>query len=167
MSKPTVYVDTNILSSLYYQGADTDALIRRSTTREWWDTERPFFLVFASKTVESELAAGEYPGKERALSEVRRLPYLPPLPAVKEITDRLLGLQIVPASKPNDAIQLAFATAHGIDYLLSWNRAHLVNEETQTKLTRLREATGWRPPLLVSPATIPKVALGQSVRRRT
>ena len=34
MSQPTVYVDTNILSALYYRGADTGALIRQRATRE-------------------------------------------------------------------------------------------------------------------------------------
>jgi predicted nucleic acid-binding protein len=166
VNTPTVYVDTNILSALHYRGVDSVALVRRRTTREWWKRERPFFRVFASRAVESELAAGEYPGKKQALAEVRRQPYLAPIPAVRRLTAELLLARIIPVSEPNDAVHLAFATVHGVDYLLSWNRAHLVNEETQAKLARFRARTGMRTPLVVSPDSIPKAALGESIRRR-
>lgn len=166
MSKPTVYVDTNILSALYYRGADTGALIRQRATREWWNTERPGFEVFASQAVEDELDRGEYRGKSNALAEVRRLSYLPYVAAVRQVVARVLSARIVPESEAADALQLAFATVHGVDYLLSWNRAHLVNVETQAKLARFRAALGWRTPLVVSPDSIPKAALGESIRRR-
>lgn len=77
MAKPSVYVDTNILSALHYRGANEFALRRQRITRDWWDNERQSFEVYASRAVEGELAAGVYPGKDRALAEVRRLPYFP------------------------------------------------------------------------------------------
>lgn len=166
MKKPTVYVDTNILSFLHYRGADPVALAWRQATREWWDAERPFFKVFASRTVEVELEVGEYAAKQKALAEVCRLPYLPYSTAVDQFADRLLAKGIIPQSKRDDAIQLAFAIVHRVDYLLSWNRAHLVNEQTQARLAHFGAANGLRLPLLVSPYTIPQAALGQAIRRR-
>ena len=154
MAKPTVYVDANIFSLLHYRGADDRAL------------KEPFFMLFASRAVENELLAGEYDAQERALAEVRRLAHLPYNSAVLEIRGRLLAAGVVPDAVPGDALQLAFATAHRVDYLLSWNRAHLVSEETQGRLARFQAAFGWRVPLVVSPATIPKVAFGDSIRRR-
>lgn len=79
---------------------------------------------------------------------------------------RLLAARVVPETSPGDATQLAFATAHRVDYLLTWNRAHLVNAETQARLARFRAATGLRPPLVVSPENIPRVSLGEDIRRR-
>ena len=35
MIKPTVYVDANIVSLLYYRGADPLALKKQGVTREW------------------------------------------------------------------------------------------------------------------------------------
>lgn len=164
--KPSVYVDTNILSYLHYRGADPLALKKRATTRQWWNEERPFFQVFASRAVETELTAGVFAGKEEALTEVRRLPYLVRTSAVRETAAKLLEAHVVPETVPDDAVQLAFATVHGVDYLLSWNRAHLVNAETQAKLARFRATSGIRPPLVVSPDTIPKAAFGEDIRRR-
>lgn len=166
MSKPTVYVDTNIFSTLYYRGGDAKALKERLTTREWWEQERPFFKLVASQTVEDELAKGDYRGRERALAEVRKLPYLADIAAVHDVITKLLAAHVVPATVPGDAFHLAFATVYRVDYLLSWNRAHLVSEETQAKLARFRAAFGLRTPLVVSPDSIPKAALGEIIRRR-
>jgi predicted nucleic acid-binding protein len=166
MSKPTVYVDTNIISALYYRGADPLALKTQLTTREWWEQERPFFRVVVSQTVEDELAEGDYPGQERAVAEVRRLPYLPGTAAVQDVFTKLRAAHVVPSAVSGDAFHLAFATVYRVDYLLSWNRAHLVSEETQAKLARFRAAYGLRTPLVVSPDSIPKAALGANIRRR-
>jgi len=69
-------------------------------------------------------------------------------------------------TKEVDALHLAFATVYRVDYLLSWNRAHLVSEETQAKLVGFQVAFGVRTPLVVSPESIPKAALGEDIRRR-
>jgi hypothetical protein len=116
--------------------------------------------------VEDELAAGDYAGQERAVAEARRLPYLPGIAAVQDVVNKLLAVNVVPETAPGDAFHLAFATVYRVDYLLSWNRAHLVSEETQGKLARFRAAFGLRTPLVVSPASSPKVALGEDIRRR-
>lgn len=166
MSKPTIYVDTNIFSFLHYQGSDSTALAKRTATHEWWEAERSGFVLYASTATENELADGKYPGQEKALAEVRRLTYLAFSSAVREMAQKLLEQHVVPAAVPGDAFQLAFATVHRVDYLLSWNRAHLVNAETQAKLARFRASLGSRPPLVVSPVSIPKALLGESIRRR-
>ena len=166
MSKPTVYVDTNIVSFLFYRGADLQVLKRQRATREWWKDERPLFKLLASRAVESELADGVYPGQEKALAEVRKMAYLAYSSAVRDVEAKLLAAHVVPLNVPGDALQLAFATVHRVDYLLSWNRAHLVSAEAQAKLAWFRAASGLRTPLLVSPESIPKAALGESIRRR-
>jgi hypothetical protein len=50
-------------------------------------------------------------------------------------------------------------------YLLTWNHAHLANAVAQERLAEVCENMGIACPLLVSPDTIPKVALGQPIRR--
>jgi hypothetical protein len=55
---------------------------------------------------------------------------------------------------------------HRIDYSLSWNYAHLVNPVAQLQLESVCKKHALRAPLLVSPESIPKRSLGQTVRRR-
>jgi hypothetical protein len=53
-----------------------------------------------------------------------------------------------------------------MDYLLSWNYAHLVNPVAQKQLEIVCQEHGLRAPLLVSPESIPKASWSQTVRRR-
>jgi hypothetical protein len=78
----------------------------------------------------------------------------------------LQAARIVPDGKQGDAMQLALSTIHRIDYLLTWNHAHLANVDTQRRLEELTRRFAWREPVIVSPETIPRVALGQEIRRR-
>lgn len=105
MSKPTVYVDTNIVSFLFYRGADLQVLKRQRATREWWKDERPLFKLLASRAVESELADGVYPGQEKALAEVRKMAYLAYSSAVRDVEAKLLAAHVVPLNVPGDALQ--------------------------------------------------------------
>lgn len=59
------------------------------------------------------------------------------------------------------------SAAHGIDYLLTWNYAHLANPIAQGSLERICRSLRLRAPLLVSPESIPQVRFGQTIRRRT
>ena len=87
------------------------------------------------------------------------------MPRIREVRKR--DNRIVPfdQSKIGDAIQLAFATVYRVDYLLTWNHAHLANVDVQRRLNEVNRSRGWRSPLLVSPETIPWAALGQTIRR--
>src|SRR5687767_12358788 len=58
MKKPSVYLDTNIISAYWYSGSDVAALARRASTRAWWEQERENFSVWGSAASEDELAAG-------------------------------------------------------------------------------------------------------------
>jgi hypothetical protein len=166
MAQPTVYLDTNILSVLYYRGRDLGGQYHREITVDWWVQEREHFRLVCSSATEIELRQGRYPGQDKAVAACRRLPYLPITGEVRQYAG-LLGRQgIVPVEKPGDAMQLALATIHHVDYLLTWNYAHLANVGTQSKLEALNVRHGHRSPLLVSPETIPKVQLGQSILRK-
>ena len=164
--KPTVYLDTTIVSSYWYEGSDILSLGRRISTREWWQAERPHFTVWVSSATEDELEAGRYPRQAEALAMVRRLRFLPMLVRVREFAEGLVQQHVVPETKPGDALQMAIAAAHRMDYLLTWNYAHLANPIAQAQLETACRQAGWRAPLLVSPETIPKTVLGQTIRRR-
>jgi predicted nucleic acid-binding protein len=164
--KPTVYLDTSILSSYWYEGLDILALGRRLTTREWWETERSHFTLWVSSVTEDELEAGHYPRQAETLAMARRVRFLPMIVQTREFAERLMQQHVVPDSKPGDALQMAIAAVYRMDYLLTWNYAHLANPIAQLQLETACGEAGWRAPLLVSPETIPRMALGQTIRRR-
>ena len=165
MSKPTVYLDANILSALHYDGGNVLLLERTLTTRDWWVLERPLFQVWTSKITVLELAKGRYRGQRDAVAEAARLPHLPFTAAVAHCARILLAEKLVPAAENADALHLAFAIVHRIDYLLTWNHAHLANLEIHGQLRAVCKRHGWRAPWVVSPDTIPKAAWGHTIRR--
>ncbi|MCY3024252.1 MAG: PIN domain-containing protein [Planctomycetota bacterium] len=164
-TRPTIYLDTSILSALHYRGGSLQGIARQVRTREWCEQERGFFEVRISRVVLDELEHGTYRAQEAALREAWRISFLPVLRAAHAAADAYLAAGIVPESVVHDALQLAVATVHRMDYLLTWNSAHLANPEIQVRLRAINSRLQLRTPWLVSPDSIPRVMLGQPIRR--
>jgi predicted nucleic acid-binding protein len=164
--KPTAYIDTNVLSSLFYRGANLQSVSRRMHTEEWWEAERKHFDVYSSVRTEYELSRGVFRAQERALAEVRKLRYLPLTAAARKIALQLLESKVVPPTQMGDGQHLGIAIAHEMDYLITWNYAHLANHAVEMKLRELAAQLNWRVPVLASPENIPWVSMGKTVRRR-
>lgn len=163
--KPTVYLDTNVISAYWYDGRNELARTRRAQTRDWWESERHHFVVWASAVTEMELSDGTYRHQADCVTMVRRLKYLPLSADATELAQQLIDDGIVPDTKPGDAYQMALCAVHAMDYLLTWNYAHLANPIAQAKLEAVCRRTKLAVPYLVSPELIPKAALGQTIRR--
>jgi hypothetical protein len=50
-----------------------------------------------------------------------------------------------------DAIHIAAATVHGMDYLLTWNCKHIANAQIQGKLAEISLDFGYELPILCTP----------------
>lgn len=166
MKKPTVYLDTSFISAYWYEGADVSMISRRLKTRDWWRAERPNFAVWASAFGDTELSAGDFPRQDDCVRMVRRLPYLAQSAACDRLIEELLRQQIIPPNQQADAGHLAIATVSGIDYLVTWNYAHLANPLVQSRLDRLCVQKQCFAPLLVSPESIPQFRYGQTIWRK-
>jgi len=81
------------------------------------------------------------------------------------VKNRLLERGLVPPNKPGDAAHLAITAVHGVDYLLTWNYAHMANPSSQRRFERLCDEMGLVAPLMVSPESIPQIRFGQTLRR--
>lgn len=165
MPKPSVYLDTNIISAYWYEGDDVMSVARRIQTREWWESERLHFQLWVSITTLNELQAGKFPRQTDCVRTARRVSRLPINKATYAVSRELLKTGMLPSSKPGDAMQMAIAAAHEVDYLLTWNYAHLCNPLAQAKLEGICQAMHLRAPLIVSPESIPQVRWGQTIRR--
>ena len=166
MDKPTVYLDTNIISAYWYEGKDVAAAARRFHTREWWNLERKHFSVNVSMTTINELRAGSFRRQKDCVKMARALPLLRMTRQAKRVLEEVLQSRLIPETKSGDALQMAISAAHEVDYLLTWNYAHLANPVAQERLEEICRSLGLRAPLLVSPETIPQVRFGQTILRR-
>ena len=166
MVKPTIYLDTTIFSAYCYNPKSAIAVVLRSKTRQWWDEERNHFDLYASSIVLQELTDGVYPWQDASVRMAKRLPWLFVNREAEELAATLTISGVIPESKPGDAMQMAIAALYSIDYLLTWNYSHLANPTAQHKMEEVLAKLGYRPPLMVSPDTIPQVRFGGEPKRR-
>src|SRR2546425_8977396 len=102
MRKPTVYLDTSVISAFWFEGADVAMLARRLHTREWWELERAHFAIWTSAFGEAELRAGTFPRQLDCLKMVRRLRFLPATAAARALTEEIMRRELVPPNKTGD-----------------------------------------------------------------
>ena len=65
-----------------------------------------------------------------------------------EIYNRELGL---PEQAGVDVLHIAFAVGFAMDYLLTWNCAHIANGEVVRRLLRVNDRIGKLTPVIVTP----------------
>lgn len=130
--KPKVYIETTIVSYLTARPCqDLLAGARQQITSTWWNHRRDQFRVFISELVASEARQGDAQVAVRRLDAVQGLPMLDVTPEVVSLAKRLIRDGGLPAKADDDALHVAVAAVHGMDYLLTWNCRHIDNAEAK------------------------------------
>ncbi len=71
--------------------------------------------------------------------------------AVLDLAEQFLERSNLPAKADIDAVHIAPATVHGMDYLLTWNCKHIANAQIQGKLAEISLDFGYELPILCTP----------------
>lgn len=150
MSK-TVYIETTIPSAYVSRREDAGSVYRRGITHEWWTRQSTSYELRCSQAVVAELQAGNFPGQQEAVDLIALLPLF-------DITDETLAVaelyvrhRLMPAPATGDALHLALASTHEVDYLLTWNVRHLANPNKVDHMTVINRRLGLLSPVIVSP----------------
>jgi len=149
--QPTVYIETTIPSFYYEVRTEPDMVARRQWTRQWWDECRNLYSLVTSVAVLDELATGNYPNKDSALSLVDNLPLVAVRSSIVEIVEAYIRYKVMPGDPTGDALHLALASYYKCDFLLTWNCNHLANANKFGHIRRVNVALGLFVPSLVTP----------------
>jgi hypothetical protein len=149
---PTVYLETTIPSYLAARPSrDLIIAAHQQITHEWWREARHHFDLYISEAVLLEIRAGDPDAAARRLAIVDELPILALTEDVRALVhtyDRRLGLgERARADLPH----VAFAVAYAIDYLVTWNCAHLANGEVIRRLREVNVELQRATPIIVTP----------------
>ena len=147
----TVYIETSILG--YITARPSRNLVVAANvqvTREWWDTRRSDFQLYTSQAVVKEVSQGDAEIASRRLEILRDFSLLELNQSVFDLVEQFLGRSNVPSTDV-DAVHIATATVHGIDYLLTWNCKHIANAQIQGKLAEISLDFGYELPILCTP----------------
>jgi predicted nucleic acid-binding protein len=148
----TVYIETSILG--YLTARSTNNLILAANievTKEWWKFHRRVFTLYISQVVLDEVARGDTEIAVQRLEMLDGVPLVELNQAVLNLSAQFLAQSNLPAKASDDAVHIAAATVHGLDYLLTWNCKHIANAQIQRKLAEISLDFGYQLPIICTP----------------
>jgi len=149
---PSAYIETTIPS--YYVARTSLNLLqasRQASTRVWWDGGCSGFDLFTSLEVIDEVSEGD---QEMARLRLALLEKANPLKITDEVgivAKMLVDGGLVPPKAASDAIHIAVASVHRMDYLVTWNFKHIANPFIRDRLRLTIHAAGYHLPVMCSP----------------
>jgi hypothetical protein len=154
--KPRLYIETTIVSYLTARPSrDLVQAAHQQVTREWW-ASRDDFTLFISQFVLDEAGAGDGDAAARRLDALRGATLLDITEEAILLASNLVVGGGLPAKARVDALHVAMAAVHGMDFLLTWNCKHIANAATRERIEELCRVDGFEPPVICTPLELPK-----------
>ena len=148
----TVYIETSVIGYLTVRPSNNLILMANlEITRKWWDTRRSQFTLYISQVVLDEARQGDPEMASKRLEILQNISVLELTEAIQDLGMQFLTRSNLPAKASDDAIHIAAATVHGLDYLLTWNCKHIANAQIQKKLTEICLNFGYKLPTICTP----------------
>ena len=149
---PSVYLETSVISYLSSRPSrDLVVAAHQQITADWWHGRRQKLDLFISQVVLNEARAGDPEAATRRLAYLHGIPVLGVTTEAGALAKSFLGAGILPAKAADDALHVAIATAHGMEFLLTWNCRHIANGEIVRRLRSEAAAAGYDLPTICTP----------------
>ena len=127
--KPSTYLETSVIGAYLDNGEP----FRRDLTIRWWEHELSEYRAVISPLVVSELEQVELTEEVAILAE-------------GYVSRGIFHRKFIA-----DALHVAVASFHTIDYLVTWNFGHLANVRRQARVRLFNTAAGFFVPMIVTP----------------
>lgn len=148
----TVSLETTIIGYLASRPSrDLITAANNQLTRDWWDEHREQYDLCVSETVVAECSAGDDQAAQDRLDTIRDISVLDVTEDAENLAYALVKQIPLPESAQVDALHIAVATVNGINYLLSWNCAHIANAALQSQIEAICRSAGYEPPTICTP----------------
>ncbi len=150
--KESVYIETTIVSYLTaWLSRDLIRAAHQQITQEWWNNRRKDFEIFVSAFVINEASAGDEEAAQERLIALKDIPLLDVNADVENLAKLLIAEKALPPKAVTDALHIAVAAVHGINYLMSWNCKHIANAEMQSAIEKVCQQSGFKCPKICTP----------------
>ena len=152
MAKSSVYVETSVVSYLTARtSGDLIVTAHQKATQDWWSERREEFELWVSEFVLGEAQGGHPEAAQRRIAALVGIPLLEATPAVELLATALLVGGAVPVKARLDALHIALASVHAMDYLLTWNFRHIANAEKWASIESVCQGMDLKMPRICSP----------------
>jgi len=145
--KMSLYLETSVVGAYLDNGEP----FRRDLTIRWWEHELKEYDVFSSLLVRREIERVAEPHRTGYLNLIKPLKDLELTEEVAILAEGYISRGIFHRKYIADAIHVALASFHKIDYLVTWNFGHIANVRKQARLRLFNTAAGFFSPVIVTP----------------
>ena len=153
--KPKVYIESTVISYLIARPSNNPILAsRQRASRQLWEDYADRFEFVISPIVRDEIRQGDTTAAQQRLAAVSSLTILEVSPDMDMLVEKLLDSGAVPRGSVFDAQHIAIATVHSVEYLVSWNHKHIVNEHKREHINQVCQAAGFQPITICTPIAL-------------
>jgi len=149
--KSRVYLETSVIS---YHAArpsrDVVAAARQQLTQDWWQTRLQYDL-YVSRLVELEASRGDRNAAAERMAAIAGVPRLDIDKSIETLADELVSAHAIPVEYAEDALHIAIAAVHCMDFLLTWNCKHIANAHIRPHVIRTVDKAGYSCPIICTP----------------
>ena len=153
--KTRLYMETTVPSYLTARlSRDLIVAGNQQLTWEWWETRRNRFGICISQFVLDEAGAGDPEVAQKRLDLLQPFPLLDISADVTTLASGILQSGLIPVRAATDAAHIAVAAVHQVQFLMTWNCAHIANAELSESLRSICSDYGFACPVICTPAEL-------------
>ncbi len=115
------------------------------------------FELFISEFVLEEVSAGDSSAAAARIAALAGIPEIEITEQIAIIAEKLLFAGSLPSKARVDALHIATAAFGGMDYLLTWNCAHIANPSLRLSIEAVIRSFGYEPPIICTPQELLEV----------
>ncbi len=145
--KQSLYLETSVIGAYLDNGEP----FRRDLTIRWWEHEMPDYRAVVSPLVERELERVAEPHRSSYLNLIGKLEQVELTEEATILAEGYVSRGIFHRKYIADALHVAIASVHKVDYLVTWNFGHLANVRRQARIKLFNTAAGFYVPMIVTP----------------
>jgi predicted nucleic acid-binding protein len=145
--KQSLYLETSVIGAYLDNGEP----FRRDLTIRWWEHEMKDYRTVISALVTRELERAPDPHRTSYLKLIAPLEQAELTDEAAILADGYVSRGIFHRKYIADALHVAIASYHKIDYLVTWNFGHLANVRRQARIRLFNTAAGFYVPMIVTP----------------
>lgn len=153
--KESIYIENSVIG--YYTSRPNPDILTRAhqeITRKWWPKAIKKYNVFVSEIVIDEASRGDPNIAKKRLEEIKNFTVLEKTKDVDNLSQVYIDKLNIPPKSIGDADHLAIACLNEIDYLVTWNCAHICNAEIIKKLMKINNQLGVHTPIICTPESL-------------
>ncbi len=145
--KPSIYIETSVVGAYL----DNDDPFRRDLTIRWWEHELSSYNAYVSLLVGRELERLPEPHRSSYLNLIKCLPSLEVTDEAAILAEGYVSRGIFHRKYIADALHVAIASWHKVDFIVTWDFGHIANVQRQARLKLFNTSAGFFVPEIVTP----------------